>query len=235
MPFGDGVKSEELVVSPRGQSALNRLKGGTMSEPLIPTPSAVTPRPSKTNPQCKVCKSADRFEIEVALACGQSQESVATRFSRDGRTFNRQNIHTHYHKHMQVLDLAVAEEAARRGLSPMLDIQRASEIHAQHEHNRVLIRAQVDATIREGLLLKTRDVLAFMELDVRLEEQRNQHRIDVILIQARVFGEAVRRIMPSDMYDQLIATYDELIAKEQEGQLEDFIYHELPDEDGSGA
>ena len=34
---------------------------------------------------------------------------------------------------MQVLDLAVAEESARRGISPMLDIEGAGEIHPQHE------------------------------------------------------------------------------------------------------
>jgi|GraSoiStandDraft_4_1057263.scaffolds.fasta_scaffold1513277_2 hypothetical protein len=35
--------------------------------------------------------------------------------------------------YMQVLDLAVAEESARRGISPMLDIEGAGEIRAQHE------------------------------------------------------------------------------------------------------
>lgn len=98
-----------------------------MPESPSPTSPNVSPRPSKTNPQCKVCASPDRFEIEVALARGQSQGYVATRFSRNGQTFSRQNIHTHYHKHMPVLDLAVAEAAAQRGISPVLDIDSPVE------------------------------------------------------------------------------------------------------------
>ena len=68
-------------------------------------------QPSTTSPQCKVCTSPDRFEIEVALAQDQPQETVARRFSRNGQSFSRQNIHTHYHKHMEVIDRAVSEAA----------------------------------------------------------------------------------------------------------------------------
>jgi hypothetical protein len=214
-----------------------------MSGQSTPTPPADTRRPSKTNPQCKVCTSADRFEVEVALARGQSQESVATRFSRNGQSFSRQNIHTHYHKHMQVLELAVAEEAARRGLNPMLDMKRAGEIHAQHERNRARLRAQVDERINEGLEWKVRDVLAFMEQDVRLEEQRNQQRVEIVFMQARVFGEAVRKVVPEDLqeqiltaYDELIAKYEEIIGRKSDAQLSDFIYRdELLDKDASQA
>ena len=60
-------------------------------------------QPSLTNPQCKVCMSPDRFEIEVALAQGQRQEAVARRFSRNGQAFSRQNVNSHYHRHMQVI------------------------------------------------------------------------------------------------------------------------------------
>src|SRR3954447_26275693 len=103
-----------------------------MSDDTSPSSS----RPSTISPQCKVCTSPDRFEIEVALARGQSQAYVAARFSQNRQAFNRQNVHTHYHNHMQVLDLAVAEAAARRGLSPVLDIIRAGEIYAEQERHR---------------------------------------------------------------------------------------------------
>ena len=71
-------------------------------------------QPSLTNPQCKVCMSPDRFEIEVALAQGQRQEAVARRFSRNGQAFSRQNVNSHYHRHMQVIERAVVERAAER-------------------------------------------------------------------------------------------------------------------------
>src|SRR3954468_18943975 len=89
-------------------------------------------QPSLTNPQCKICMSPDRFEIEVALARGQRQESVAQRFSRNGRAFSRQNVNSHYHRHMQVIQRAVVEKAAERG-SRMLDVGTAIEIEDQNE------------------------------------------------------------------------------------------------------
>jgi hypothetical protein len=195
-----------------------------MPNSSTPTPPVETRPVSKTNPQCKVCTSPDRAEIEIALARGQSQESVATRFSRHGQSFNRQNIHNHYHKHMQVLDLAVAEEAARRGLSPMLDLERATQIHAEHEHNRARLRAQVDARIKEGLPWTTRDLLAFMEQDIRLEEQRNEQRAENIMMQARIFGEAVRKVAPIDMQGQIREAYAEIYARRSGAEPDDSVF-----------
>ena len=101
--------------------------------------------PSFTNAQCKVCASPDRFEIEVALAEGQSQEAVARCFSRDGQAFSRQNIHSHYRRHMQVIDQAVSAAAAGRTRHRMLDVGTAIEIVNQNERIRALLRQQVSA------------------------------------------------------------------------------------------
>ena len=206
-----------------------------MSSTTPPTtpPTNLLP-PSQTNPQCKVCNSPDRFEIEVALARGQSQQSVATRFSRNGQTFSRQNVNTHYHKHMQVLELAVAEEAARRGVSPVLGIEMASEIHAEHERNRTRLRAQANALIEGGVAWKTRDLLYFMEQDIRLEEQRNQQRAEIVMIQARAYGEAVRAVInDNDTHIKILEMYDELLPRERDGQLDDFIYHDDAEDGGA--
>jgi hypothetical protein len=203
-----------------------------MSDSSTPTPPTDRRPASKTNPQCKVCTSPDRFEIEVTLARGQSQESVATRFSRNGRTFSRLNIHTHYHKHMQVIDLAVAEEAARRGLSPMLDIKNAREIHAEHERNRARLRAQVNAMIEEGLSWKTRDILAFMEQDVRIEEQRNAARADALLVQARAFSQAVTEVVPPDLHPRVVEAYERIMGFEAATESDALLGH--PDEFDEG-
>jgi hypothetical protein len=194
-----------------------------MSDSPAPTSPRDSSGPSTTNQQCKVCTSPDRFEIEVALARGRSQASVATRFSRDGQAFNRQNINTHYHKHMEVLDRAVAEEAAKRGLSRSLDLKQAAELQAEHERNRAQLRAQVHARINEGLEWKTRDLLAFMEQDIRLEEQRNQLRIEPVLIQVDALAQAVRRVVPQELWTPIIDAYDEILNQKQ---VEDFLFHE---------
>src|SRR6476660_1475132 len=108
--------------------------------------------PSSTNPQCKVCTSAHRFDIEVALAVGQSQEAIARRFSRDGQAFSRQNINSHYRRHMEVIGRAVTEAAAERMRGRMLDVDTAIEIEDQLERNRAAMRRQVREQIETNQL-----------------------------------------------------------------------------------
>jgi hypothetical protein len=184
-----------------------------MTDSSTPAQPADTGPPSETNPQCKVCTSPDRFEIEVALARGQSQTSVANRYSHSGQTFSRQNINAHYHKHMQVIGLAVAEEVARRGPNPMLDLNTATDIHAQNERNRALMRAQVAKAIEDGAFdWKPREAMAFMEMDARIEEQRNDVRAANLCAQAHGVNQALLRVVPKDLHPKIVEAYEEVMG-----------------------
>jgi hypothetical protein len=167
--------------------------------------------PSSTNPQCKVCSSPDRFEIEVALAQGQPQETVARRFSRDEQAFSRQNIHSHYRRHMQVVDRAVTEAAARRMRDRMLDLETAIEIEDRNERNRALMRQQVSAQIENNeLRWSARDAMAFIEQDARLGEQRSAALLDAFRVDARAFSDAVKSTVPREQWQAVVDAFDAL-------------------------
>jgi hypothetical protein len=171
-------------------------------------------QPSSTNPQCKVCMSSDRFEIEVALAEGQPQETVARRFSRNGQAFSRQNIHSHYRRHMQVIDRAVTEAAAGRMRNRMLDLGTAMDIEDRNERSRELMRQQVAAQIENNQLRwSARDAMAFIEQDARLGEQRSAALLDVFMVEARAFSEAVRSIVPPAQWQAIVDEYDRLMEE----------------------
>jgi hypothetical protein len=171
--------------------------------------------PSTTNPQCKVCTSPDRFEIEIALAQGQPQQHIARRFSRDGQTFSRQNIHSHYRRHMPVVEKAVAEAAAARNRGLVLDIETATEIEIQNARNRAGLRAHVSAIIERGQLdWRPRDVMAFMEFDARLGQDRSQAQLSAALRQIQVYSDAIVRVVTDDATRaKIVDTYDEMIAE----------------------
>lgn len=164
-------------------------------------------QPSITNPQCKVCTSESRFEIEVALAEGQSQELIARRFSRDGQTFSRQNIHSHYHKHMQVIEQAVLEVALERRGNRMLDLETAAEIERQNEANRARLRAHAAAAI-DDLRWRPRDVIAFMKFDALLGEQQAAAQAEFVVQRTRLYSKVVREIMTDDQARQVVDAYD---------------------------
>ena len=174
-------------------------------------PVADTTPPSTTNAQCKVCGSPDRFGIEVALAEGQSQEAIARRFSRDGQLFNRQNIHSHYHRHMEVIERAVTEAAAAGLRNRMLDIGTAIEIDERNERNRTLMREQLAARIEENSMRWTaKDAMAFMQQDQSLNETRSVRQFEAFMTEARAFKAAVKHVVPEEMWMAVVNRFDEL-------------------------
>jgi hypothetical protein len=179
---------------------------------MCPPDERLQSGPSTTNPQCKVCTSDDRFEIEVALAEGQSQELIARRFSRDGQAFSRQNIHSHYHKHMQVIEQAVLEVALERRRDRKLDLKTATEIERQNEANRARLRAHAAAAI-DDLRWRPRDVIAFMKFDAMLVEQQAAAGTEFIMQRARLFSQAVREVVTDDQGQQILEAYDRAAAR----------------------
>ena len=75
------------------------------------------------HPLCKVCSSANRHAIEVQLLLGESGPRIAKRFPADN--LNRQNLHTHRHRHMEALDSAVAEAVRAHTLEARRDAAHA--------------------------------------------------------------------------------------------------------------
>jgi hypothetical protein len=166
-----------------------------------------------TSPQCKVCTSPDRFEIEVALAEGQAQQTVARRFSRGGQAYSKQNIHTHYRSHMPVIERAIAEVATARMRGRMLDIETAFEIEDRNERNRALMRQQVAEQIESNRLRwSARDAMGFIELDARLGEQRSAALMEEFMADARAFNTAVKTVVPRSLWQDIVDEYDRLTA-----------------------
>jgi hypothetical protein len=169
-----------------------------------------------TNPQCKVCTSPDRFEIELALAERQAQQTVARRFSRDGRQYSKQNINTHYRSHMEVIERAVTEVATARMHGRMLDIGTAVEIEDRNERNRALMRQQVAEQIESNALRwSARDAMKFLELDAQLGEQCSAALMEEMMDGARRFNEAVRAVVPQSLWQDIVDEYDRLTAKDE--------------------
>ena len=187
----------------------NPVEQGAVTEP-VPT----------VNPQCKVCKSTDRFEIEVALAERQSRELIAQRFSRNGQTFSRQNMHSHYHNHMAVVDRAVAEAAAARLRNRILDVGTATEIDVRNERNLALMREQLSVQIEEnGLRWSPKDAMSFMQMDVLLSEKRSAAQLEGIMVEARAFAAAVKEVVPQAMWADVVQRYDSLV----DGDVSDLL------------
>ena len=186
--------------------------------------------PSSTNPQCKVCTSPDRFEIEVALAQDQPQETVARRFSRNGQSFSRQNIHTHYHK-----PYGGDRSSSFRGCDSTQMRRKGCLISTRRWRSRnrtsapgIGCEAQVQDAVENNLIrFNARDVMAFMEQDARLGDQRSAAMLETFKSQASAFMEAVKSTVPPETWGAVVEAFNRLMDKNG-GPTDVFYQRDVP-------
>jgi hypothetical protein len=182
-------------------------------------PSEATPTRArsaqKTQPRCKVCQHPQRVDIELALLEGQSRELIAQHFSTSDRPLNRQNLHTHDHKHMDTVDRAVVDKARARTRNALLDIQTARGIRDQEDELLDLLYAHTRTAIAEGRVrVSVRDIIHLNQERARIEQERANVQIEAVMIQARTYGKAVKNIIHEDStHRQILNEYDRLMAQ----------------------
>jgi hypothetical protein len=175
--------------------------------------------PSVTNSQCKVCVSPDRRAIEVALVQGQSQERIARAFTCGDQAFSRQNIHSHYRRHMQVVAKETVEEARLLSRNAMLDVETAREIDRGHQELRSLLWESARAAAASGRLRWTaKDMISFLQCDVEIEQMRYRGQVTELMRDAAAFIDAARTMVPESKWNQLLETFHVL---QKRGGFED--------------
>jgi hypothetical protein len=65
-----------------------------------------------------------------------------------------------------------------------------------------------DAVESGHVRINARDVMAFMEQDARLSEQRNAAELKAIMAEAKAFTEAVKHCVPPSGWQEIVDTFD---------------------------
>ncbi|MDX6370979.1 MAG: hypothetical protein QOG93_2481 [Gaiellaceae bacterium] len=171
--------------------------------------------PSVTNPQCKVCSSPDRRAIEVALVQGQSQERIARAFTRGDQAFSRQNIHSHYRRHMQVVAKETVEEARLLSRNAMLDVETARQIDRGHQELRSLLWESARTAAASGRLRWTaKDMILFLQCDVEIEQTRYRGQVVELMRDAAAFIDAAKALIPMSKWGELFDSFAALQKRE---------------------
>ena len=169
-----------------------------------------------SHPLCKVCTSERRRDIECALLTGRSRASVADQFSSDTVSFNRQNLHTHFWRHMHDVDEAVAraaaEERQRRRLDPATVV---SVLAKRRQLLSDLLEEGLEAVTDGGVRWTVRDVISVSNELAELENIADHDELGEVMREARIFAGAVQAVVPEQQW-QLIGERFEELAKGSE-------------------
>lgn len=164
------------------------------------------------HPTCKVCNSSNRREIEIALLREEPRPAIAARFPDDN--MNRTNLFNHRHRHMDVVDSAVAAAVRERMARDSLDAETAKDMGLdRHALLTDMLQAGVTALASGRVRFAPSDVLAI--LDAREKLAGEDRQFEEVVAQSRMFVDAVKSIVPRDLWPQILDEWDTTVAKHE--------------------
>jgi hypothetical protein len=152
----------------------------------------------------------------VALIEGQSREVLARRFSTAAVRLNRQNLHTHYHGHMRVIDRAVAEQARTRARNAMLDVGSVRGIRERQASLRALMLNQATEALAQGRVRwSAKDILQLHSEDMTMELDRAAAQVEMVMVDFNLLAQALKAHTSEAVRTAIVEEYERL--KRQSG------------------
>lgn len=193
-------------------------------------PAGPKPPPQVVDKRCQVCTSQYRKDMERLIVLSLSYSEIARYFEALGETITRKSLSNHHAKHMWVETAAIRSLIEDRAREALKDVE---------EHKGFLLekRGLLEVMLQQGYhsimsgntQVEPKDLLAVVEKLERMEAAQEAVAVDELLKDFNDFADAVKALVPEDMWAKIFEQY-ELNVKARKGQtLEAMMAFEVPD------
>lgn len=200
--------------------------GRKTNKPASGGPPAVPSTFQIVEPRCKVCKFANRREIDVMLATGWSQAAVLEYWnnvmSREGQEdyFNPMNISNHARKHLGVQDAAVRRILEERARAEGVDIETVENtIRTKTGTVETLIAGGLESLHHGHTVVEPKVILDAIKMLTELEEKNSEILKEEMMREIRAFMAAVKKNVPDEMWETIFEDYAKELKKTSPKEL----------------
>lgn len=200
-----------------------------------PESDSPTRRFEITAAQCKICGLPPfvRWNIEMELVTGWSQTQVKLRWNEflaehdpeiyGAEYLNNANLSTHFKKHVSTRESAIRQIIETQAQHAFDDIEAVKGLIITKQGVAEAIAVSGLQNVAKGLtIVEPRETLAAVQILKDLEAETGSVAVDELWRQFYAFQEAVRKVVPQDLYEQIAFefknqlgdTAPELVARE---------------------
>lgn len=186
-------------------------------------------------PRCKVCQSKFRRAIDRQLALGVSYSELERLFSAEGEKIDRRSFSNHEKKHLNLDDGALREIVRREAEAVQENIEEGiSSVVNRRVYMEAALRKGLEGLMDGSILVDPRSALAMIEYLDKSDALAEEGAINEIRIQFNSFIKAIKEVVPKQYWDDIFKKSQEIIAKEQGGEIEaHIVMEEEDDEEGN--
>jgi hypothetical protein len=173
--------------------------------------------PLITDPRCVVCVSEHRTSIEMQLVGGMATKTLARFVSALGGMVSERALTVHWQHHMSSGEAAIRRIWETRAREAFPEVDEMEGFITTPEGLMEVLRERFTQNLLSGEVAWTpRDAMAIIDA---LERHRRTPRgpgPEIVMVQARIFVEAVGNILPEETFARVIADYEHRLALRDE-------------------
>lgn len=171
---------------------------------------------SATVTNCKICNSRNRRHVDMLLTTGWSQSETLRWLNETekGETkYSPKNIHTHFRKHLEIQDRAIAHIIEERAKASGMDIEGVSGLIMTREATaQIIAQRGIEGIVQGTTAVKTEDVLKALEYLDNLEQLGREQATDEIMRDYVAFSNAVQELL-REVAQVIGRPYEELMTE----------------------
>jgi hypothetical protein len=173
--------------------------------------------PLITDRRCAVCTSEHRGAIEMQLVGGMATKTLARFVSALGDVVSERALTAHWQHHMSSGDAALRRIWETRAGEAFPEVDEMEGFITTPEGLMEVLRERFKQNLLSGEVAWTpRDAIAIIDALERHRQTPRGLAPEIVMIQARLFVEAVRNILPEEMFARVIADYQHRLAVRDE-------------------
>jgi DNA-binding transcriptional ArsR family regulator len=160
-------------------------------------------------PRCSVCQHGQRTVIDKYLIKGTAYAEIGRVFGLD-----RRSVSNHYKSHLNLEDAAMARLIEHEAAEIGEDFEEGIRgILARRVYLESALKKAQEALVNNDVTVEPKDAVAIIEKLDKMEQETNEAAIIQMRIELAAYIQAMKEIVPSDLWDQIFTRTKALIDR----------------------
>lgn len=161
-----------------------------------------------TSPNCKICNSPNRAQIERCITLGLSIAEICRQFE-DSDALTRENVKNHRNRHLAVEKAAIRQIVEQRAKEFNEDVENTTNyLLTRKAYMEAAMLKSYQAIVEDRVTPEPRDIVQMINVMEKWEKENATQMMDEMMRDINALTIAIKEVVPPELYDRILERFE---------------------------